>query len=586
VKKIIVSILAIIGALVVMVAVAGLLVSAVRGKGRVPTRAVLELNLETGMIEDVPDDPVAKAMTGGTPLVRDVIDALDRAATDDRVRGVVAHFGTAKIGVAKTQEVRDAILRFRGRNKFAYAWAESYGGDWGPGTSTYYLASAFDQVFVQPSGDVQLTGIMMETPFIKSTLDKLGMKFHGDHRYEYKNAFNMYTETKYTAPHKQAVTKVMDSWYGQIVRGIAEARHLTEDQVHALIDQAPLSATQAQAARLVDDLKYRDEVYEMAKNKAGDGAEMIYAARYLQSAGSPHNKGKTIALVYGVGGVIRGKSNYDPVMGSVNMGSDTVSGALRAAADNKDVKAILFRVDSPGGSYIASDAIWREVVRARQKGKPVIVSMSDVAGSGGYFVAMPADKIVAQPGTITGSIGVLSGKMLTSGLWNKVGVSWDEVHTGSNATLYTGTTDFSPAEWQKFEGWLDRVYEDFTSKVAEGRKLPKDKVLQIAKGRIWTGEDAKALGLVDELGGFPVALSLAKKAAGIPDKDEVNLRLFPAKKTRLHILFGSEADNSDKEAESAVLVRTLQVMQPLARRLHVLTGANDGVLRVPEFAAN
>jgi protease-4 len=310
---------------------------------------------------------------------------------------------------------------------------------------------------------------------------------------------------------------------------------------------------------------------------------MMYAARYLQSAGSPHNKGKTIALVYGVGGVVRGKSNYDPVMGSVNMGSDTVSGALRAAADNKDVKAILFRVDSPGGSYIASDAIWRELVRARQKGKPVIVSMSDVAGSGGYFVAMPADKIVAQPGTITGSIGVLSGKMLTSGLWNKIGISWDEVHTGNNATLYTGTTDFSPAEWQKFEGWLDRVYEDFTSKVAEGRKLPKDKVLQIAKGRIWTGEDAKALGLIDEVGGFPVALNLAKKAAGIPEKDEVNLRLFPAKKTRLQILFGSEADNSDKEAESAVLVRTLQLMQPVARRLHVLTGANDGVLTMQEI---
>jgi protease-4 len=583
VKKIIVTILAIIGALVVIVAVAGLLVSAVRGKGRVPTRAVLELNLETGMIEDVPDDPVAKAMTGGTPLVRDVVDALDRAANDDRVRGVVAHFGTAKIGVAKTQEVRDAILRFRSKNKFAYAWAESYGGDWGPGTSTYYLASAFDQVFVQPSGDVQLTGIMLETPFIKNTLDKLGMKFHGDHRYEYKNAFNTFTETKYTPPHKEAVTKVMDSWYGQIVRGTAEARHLTQDQVRALIDQAPLSATQAQAAKLVDDLKYRDEVYEMAKNKAGDGAEMMYAARYLQSAGSPHNKGKTIALVYGVGDVVRGKSKYDPVMGSVNMGSDTVSGALRAAADNKDVKAILFRVDSPGGSYIASDAIWREVVRARQKGKPVIVSMSDVAGSGGYFVAMPADKIVAQPGTITGSIGVLSGKMLTSGLWNKIGISWDEVHAGDNATLYTGTTDFSPAQWQKFEGWLDRVYEDFTSKVAEGRKLPKDKVLQIAKGRIWTGEDAKALGLIDEVGGFPVALSLAKKAAGIPEKDEVNLRLFPAKKTRLQILFGSAADNSDKEAESAVLVRTLQLIQPVARRLHVLTGANDGVLTMPQL---
>src|SRR5215467_4638296 len=233
----------------------------------------------------------------------------------------------------------------------------------------------------------------------------------------------------------------------------------------------------------------------MSKKKAGYGTELLYLDKYLERAGRPHKKGKEIALIFGVGGVQRGKSDYDPIEGQLTMGSETVAGAIRAAAKDKDVKAILFRVDSPGGSYVASDTIWEEVVRARKAGKPVIVSMGDVAGSGGYFVAMAADKIVAQPGTITASIGVLAGKLLTTGFWNKVGLSWDEVHDGANAAIWTGLQDYSPAEWKRFEDWLDRIYDDFTTKAADGRHLPKDKILQIAKGRIWSGQDAKKLGL-------------------------------------------------------------------------------------------
>jgi protease IV len=250
------------------------------------------------------------------------------------------------------------------------------------------------------------------------------------------------------------------------------------------------------------------------------------------------------------------------------MGSDTVASAIRAAADDKDVKAILFRVDSPGGSYVASDTIWREVVRARQAGKPVIVSMGNLAGSGGYFVAMAADKIVAEPGTITASIGVLAGKMLTSGLWDKVGLSWDEVHDGENATMFTGTHDYTPAEWGRFQAWLDRVYVDFTSKVADGRRLPKEKVLEIAKGRIWSGQDAKNLGLVDELGGYDTALKLAKQAAKVPEADDVRIVVFPRAKTLLESMLDRRGpDNSDKEAIGQTLTKVLQVVQPVARQL-------------------
>jgi protease IV len=557
-------------------------------KGKVPSKTVLEANFEQSMVEDVPENMTSKLALTDRVILRDVIDALDRAADDDRVKGMIARIGAAPMGMAQVQELREAVQRFRGKKKFAIAFSETF-GEVGPGNGSYYLATAFDQVYLQPSGDVGLTGVMLETPFVKGTLDKLGMRFHGDHRYEYKNALNTFTETQYTAPHKEALEKVMNSWFGQLKDGICTARHLAPDQFQALVDKGPYLGKEALDAKLVDGLAYRDEVYDQAKKKAGADAEFLYLDKYLDRAGRPHKKGKTIALIFGAGGVARGKSDYNAVNGSLTMGSETVAGAFRAAVADKDVKAILFRVDSPGGSYVASDTIWREVIKARQAGKPVIVSMGDLAGSGGYFVAMAADKIVAQPGTITASIGVLGGKVLTRGLWDKVGLSWDEVHDGANATMFTGTEDYTPAEWQRFQAWLDRVYVDFTSKVADGRHLPKERVLEIAKGRIWSGEDAKTLGLVDELGGFDIALKLAKQVANIPDSDEVKVVEFPHKKTLWESLLQREApDNSDKEAVSesrAALRDVLRVVQPAARELHALgldrKEYGDGVLTMP-----
>jgi protease-4 len=407
-----------------------------------------------------------------------------------------------------------------------------------------------------------------------------------DHRYEYKSAMNVYTEKKYTAPHREANEAVMKSWFGQMVRGIAEGRRIPEDQVHSLVDRGPFLGQEAVDAKLVDGLAYRDDVYAKAKQRAGAGAEPLYLNRYLERAGRPHASGKTIALIYGAGAVQRGRSGFDPLFGNTSMGSETVAAAFRAAVNSPSVKAILFRVDSPGGSYVASDAIWRETVKARQAGKPVIVSMGDLAGSGGYFVAMAADKIVAQPGTITGSIGVLGGKVLTSGAWDKLGITWDEVHTGKNATMWSSTSDYTPEGWKRFEAWLDRVYADFTTKVAEGRRLPKARVLEIAKGRIWTGEDAKRLGLVDELGGFPAALALARKAARIQDKEEVRIEVFPRKKTAFQALMdqlsGRQRESSESPASTSVLMRTLEVIQPIARQARSAAGVR-GVLSMPEF---
>jgi len=258
--------------------------------------------------------------------------------------------------------------------------------------------------------------------------------------------------------------------------------------------------------KLIDGLGYRDEVYAKAKQRAGKDAKMLWLSAYRGRVDGLHEKGKRVALIYGVGAIVPGRSSFDPLDSGASMGSETVGGAFRKAIEDKNVKAILFRVDSPGGSVVASETIWREVVRAKKAGKPVVVSMSSVAASGGYYVSMHADRVIAQPGTITGSIGVYTGKMVTKGLLDKLGVSFDSVQAGANTELYDSAKDFTPEHWAIVRRQLDSIYEQFTSKVAEGRGLPKEKVLEIARGRVWTGEDAKARGLVDELGGYPAAM--------------------------------------------------------------------------------
>ena len=360
--------------------------------------------------------------------------------------------------------------------------------------------------------------------------------------------------------------------------------------VRTLIDRGPFLGTEALQAQLVDALAYRDEVYAQVKAQTGEQAKLLFLSKYLARAGRPYTTGDTIALIYGVGAVRLGTSDYDPLMDGPTMGADTVTASFRAAIEDPEVKAILFRIDSPGGSYVASDAIWRETIRAREAGKPVIVSMGNLAGSGGYFVAMAANKIVAQPGTITGSIGVLGGKILTTGLWDKLGLTWDEVHTSTNATLWSSTHDYTPEQWAHLQGWLDRVYNDFTTKVAAGRQLPKERVLEIAKGRIWTGEDAKERGLVDELGGFPVALRLTREAIGRAPDAPIHLKLFPERvspwEALLERLFGDQDESSEPaEAEAtALLARTIRFVRPLLHLARTLgLTARPDMLTMPEI---
>jgi protease-4 len=544
---------------------------------------ILTVDLTQGLAEGSRENRLLRLVVGAEPTLRDVLDGIEAASGDPRVKVLLARVGDDELGLAKIQELRDAIAAFRAKGKFALAFADSF-GEFGPGTRPYYLATAFDEIWLQPMGNVGLTGLYAEVPFFKGTLDLLGIVPEFDHREEFKTAMNSLTETKMTPPHREEVDALLASISGQIIHGIAEGRKLPEADVREAIDRGPLLADEARQAKLVDRLGYRDEVLAQARAHAGSGPELTGLTTYLDRAGRPHREGSTIALIYGSGLIQRAASSANPLTESNAMAATEVTRAFRAAVRDPAVRAILFRIDSPGGSVVASESIWREVVFARERGKPVVVSMGDVAGSGGYYVAAAADKIVAEPSTLTGSIGVLAGKLVVSDLFQKLGMSTDSAQIGANAAMYSSTSEFSTRAHSRLEAFLDETYKGFKDHVASGRHMTQEEVEEVARGRVWSGEDAKARGLVDELGGSAVALRLAKEAAKLAPDAAVKLTVFPREKEPFEIVFdrlvGKERDGDDGGARSRSIERSLRAAEPLLQRLETLLD-NSGVLTMP-----
>ena len=544
---------------------------------------ILTVDLTQGLAEGPHQDRLLRLLLGSEPSLRDVLDGIETASSDPRVKVLLARVGDDELGLAKIQELRDAIAAFRAKGKFALAFADSF-GEFGPGTRPYYLATAFDEIWLQPMGNVGLTGLYAEVPFFKGTLDLLGIVPEFDHREEFKTAMNSLTETKMTPPHREEVDALLASIGGQIIHGIGEGRKLPEAEVREAIDRGPLLADEARQAKLVDRLGYRDEVLAQARAHARSGAELTGLTTYLDRAGRPHREGSTIALIYGSGLIQRAASSANPLTESNVMAATEITRAFRAAVRDPAVRAILFRIDSPGGSVVASESIWREVVFARERGKPVVVSMGDVAGSGGYYVAAAADKIVAEPSTLTGSIGVLAGKLVVSDLFRKLGMSTDSAQVGANAAMYSSTSEFSTRAHSRLEAFLDETYKGFKDHVASGRHMTQEEVEEVARGRVWSGEDAKARGLVDELGGSAVALRLAKEAAKLAPDAAVKLTVFPREKEPFEIVFdrlvGKERDGDEPGASSQSIERSLKAAQPLLQRLETLLD-NSGVLTMP-----
>lgn len=482
---------------------------------------ILELDLTDGLLEVRPPEPVAAIMSRHQPTLTEIISGLRQAREDARVRALVVKVGSRPIGLGMVQELRDAIRRFGAAGKPTIAWADSF-GEFSAGNVPYYLATAFDTIYLQPSGDLGLTGLAVERTFLRGTLDLLGVQMQIGARHEYKSAPEQLTERGFSGPAREATERISASVTEQLAAAIAERRGVSAERAAELINGGPYLAEQALVAGLVDVLGYRDEVYAAVRKRVGPDAALLYLGRYQRSRELSRRartlaapRQESVALIYATGSIRRGRSGRSPVSGPA-MGSDSVTAALRAAAADARIRAVVLRVNSPGGSYVASDSIWREVVRTRVGGKPVVVSMGDVAASGGYFISMAADVIFAQPGTVTGSIGVFSGKPVVAEMLGKAGVTTDAVVTGRHANMFSTRHPFSDEEWAIVDAWLDHIYADFTGKVAAGRRLSAERVHELARGRVWTGADARDRGLVDDLGGIEDATAVARTRAGLP----------------------------------------------------------------------
>jgi protease IV len=573
---------AIIGGLVVllMVAAVGIGLYGRQAPLRIADDTVLSLDIGAGFSDAAPSGALSQLLAPARPPLKDVLDALEKAGGDARVKGLVARIGDGEMGLSQAQELRDAIAAFRAKGKRAVAYSDSF-GEFSSGTRSYYLASSFDEIWLQPHGLVGLIGLRAEEPFFRGTLDLLGVVPRFDHREQYKSATDPFTEKTMTGPDREQLTALLDSVYGQIVRGIAADRKLDESAVRALVDRGPLLAQEALDAHLIDHIGYDDEA--MAALGVGPGGDKrpLSLTRYLAAAGRPHQSGPTIALIYATGEIARGGGGGDQLLGSGAGGADTVIRAFRLAERDPAVRAILFRIDSPGGSAVASESIWRAALRAQAAGKKLIVSMGDVAGSGGYYIAASADKIVAEPATITGSIGVLAGKVLLTGLLEKIGAATSGVDVGANAALFSSFEDFTPADYQRFEAFLDDVYAGFKDRVATGRKLDPATVESLAKGRIYSGEDAKAKGLVDALGGFATALQLAKDTAGIAPDSDVTVKLYPPPENAARQLIARALGREPPADDEVMLERTLAALQPLVGALERLAVPPGAVVMAP-----
>ena len=563
-RRFVVGLFAVIGAVTLlgMLSTAGVVIWAKMSGPGVPASAILTLDVD-GNFPDAPrNGGLLTLLQPQRTSLRDVVDALDKAGRDSRVKGLLLHIGGGDIGFAQAQELRDAINAFRTKGKIAFAYSDSF-GEFAPGTRAYYLASACDEVWLQPLGMVGLVGLRAEEPFFRGTLDKLGLVPRFDQREQYKTAANALTQTKMTDAEREQLQSLLGSLLDQIVAGIGDGRKLAPDRVRDLIAGGPYLAKDALADHLVDHLGYASEALDALDMRAGVGVKAMQLARYLQNAGRPHVSGPLVALIYADGLMTRGRSDDGALFGNSVMGSDSIVHAFRLAVHDKNVRAIILRIDSPGGSAVAAESIWNAVKQARAAGKKVIVSMGGVAGSGGYYIAADADKIVAEPGTLTGSIGVVAGKILVDGLLDKIGAGADAVQTSDNAALFSSVEDFSPQGHQQFETALDATYAGFKARVAGGRHMSEAEVEAAAKGRVWTGAQARDEKLVDSLGGYDTAIALAKAEIGVPAVGDITLRVYPRPESGLSFALHRLLGENDEDP-LAILPSLSAVMRELA----------------------
>ena len=541
-----------------------------------PSSMVLSLDLRKVPPEASSTDLLSGRLWRGSRDITETVELLWQAADDPRVAGLYVEIGDEDAGLGRVQELRQAFARFRGKGKFAIGFAESLGGS-GAHVADYYLASSLEQIWLQPSGGFAVAGIAVQTPFIKTGLDKIGVQIEGGKRYEYKSAPDTFLETGYTGPARQNLQQLLESLYGQFVTDVARERHIEPAKLRQLVDSVPFDSERARQENLVDRIGYRsdalDEVGARAKSR-----DLVSLSEYAADESRPKPHGEVVALVRVSGAITSGPGGDSPLDDDVVASADDVVDALDQAARAKEVRAIVLRIDSPGGTYPAADAIADAVGRARSAGKPVIVSMGDVAASGGYLAAIRGDVIVAQPTTITASIGVFSIWPVASDLLASLGVKVDRLSIGTNAGMYSPFQAPTPAQSAAVSRELDTIYAEFTRQVGEARKLDGARLDAAARGRVLSGDDAKKAGLVDELGGLQLALNIAKAKAGIDESRQVEIHRFPAESERWQRVLERVLRLTGVDASGPTIRAPREVRETLAR---FGIAARPGNVRLP-----
>ena len=551
--------------LVVLIGLA-LLVAAVRGSApSIASNSVLSLRVAGTLPDYVPDDPFRKFFGGPDQSLSNLVLQFKKAKVDDRIKVIVLDVNMSAVGWGKAEEIRDAITDFRSSGKPVYAYLEL------GMNKEYYIASACDKIYVAPPGELFITGLAADVMFFRGSLDKLGIYPDMYQIGKYKSAGDMFTQKQMTDAHREYINSLLDDLFNRYVEGIAKARGKSTEEVRGLIDNAPYSAAKAKEAGLIDNVAYRDELEKELKTKLGyketDTLKIVRGSSYsdIEPESLGLDQGEKIAVIYASGDIGSGQSENSP-SGSQSIGSDTVAKALNDARDDKTIKAIVIRVDSPGGSGLASDIIWHAVVSAKEK-KPVVISMGDVAASGGYYIAAGASKIVAQPSTITGSIGVVAGKPVLRGFYDWLGISNEYVLRGKNAGMFRETEKFSPDERAKFEEWINTTYyQDFVPKVAKGRNKDAAYIDSIAQGRVWTGSQGKERGLIDEFGGLDRAVEVAKELANIPKDKGVHRVILPVPRTLFQELMAAADETRGGGSEVKQRQAVLAALPEDARR--------------------
>lgn len=497
-------------------------------KPTTPANAVLELDLREGLTDQASSNPFAVFSGSGLSVMK-IVDTLAQAEKDDHIKVLLVRLPEGGVTPASADEVRQAIRRFRASGKVVIAHSQGF-QPVGTVISSYMVGAAASELWMQNTSSFQVSGFSSDEMFLGRAFDKYGVRADFEQRYEYKNAVNTYTQSDFTAPHREAMTAWMTSIYDSALTSIGNDRKTPLAALKATIEAGPYSAQQALSLKLIDKIGQVEEAEADARRRAGDEkADILEFGDYASSQGARVGSGASaIAIVGAEGDIVTGRGGGAGFGGGSSIHSDETAKALYEAIKDKDVKAIVFRVSSPGGSPEASEQILAAVRAARAAGKPVVVSMGAYAASGGYWISSEADWIVAQPSTITGSIGVFGGKFVLSDALARFGVDVRGISVGGQyADAFSATQPFTPAQRAAFSASMDRTYEDFVTRVATGRHLPEARVREIARGRVWTGAQAKPLGLVDQLGGVTEAIAKARELARIPAGQSVRYKRYP-----------------------------------------------------------